>query len=81
VTAPTGKYAPLYRALKQTDADLVVSTFDELDARVGGLPPSAWSQRAWWSNGSGRTHAQSWLAAGFKVTAIDLEAQKVTFSR
>jgi hypothetical protein len=59
----------------------VVLTFDEIDRLVGGLPPSAATYEAWWSNGD-RTHVQSmsWGTAGYDAHP-DLFKRAVTFSR
>jgi Helix-turn-helix len=46
------------------------------------LPASARSQQAWWSNRKkGALQASAWMEAGYRVEAVDLDAQKVTFRK
>ena len=77
----SGKYAALCNALRQSTADLVVLSFDDLDELVDGLPKSARTHRAWWSNGTSHVQSRAWTAAGFTVREVDLDAEKVTFAR
>lgn len=55
-------------------------TFEEVDLVVGGMPPSARTQRSWWANNSSG-HALVWRAAGWHVQAVDLGAGLVVFAR
>jgi hypothetical protein len=53
-------------------------TWAELDAIVGGLPPSAARHRAWWSGN--RAHVRAWRSAGFGMTDL-IMGREVTFVR
>ena len=83
--AACGKYAPLYRHLSaRSEAEWRVS-FDEVEAILGfRLPDSARLYRPWWSNqgkSGGHSHALAWQAAGWRTSAIDLEAETLVFRR
>lgn len=46
------------------------------------LPPSARTHRAWWANDTnGHAHSKSWLAADWKVSSINMDQEKVSFSQ
>lgn len=77
----TGKYEPLsgYLAEQPDDQDVTLS-FDQIDALVRGLPPSA-SQRQWWANaGNQRGQCSAWMGVGRIVSAVDLGRREATFS-
>lgn len=77
------KYYPLYQFLQQCEEDLVTLSLDQVRAVIDApLPPSALSQRAWWSNRR-LTNAQSaaWLEAGYRVDEIDLTAGRIVFRK
>lgn len=59
-------------------SDAVTLTWPELDAIVGGVPPSAAKHRPWWSGD--RPHVRSWKSAGFEFTNLQMGSQ-VTFVR
>lgn len=78
-----GKYQPLEERL----AELAVAgqrsaefDFDDVAQLVGWLPPSAYEHRPWWGNGN-HVQAQAWLNAGWHVDQVDLERQRVRFTR
>ena len=77
--AARGKYAPLYRDLSARSEAEWRASFDEVEAILGfRLPDSARLYRPWWSNqrkGGGHSHALAWQAAGWRTSAIDLEAE------
>lgn len=77
------KYHPLFVHLKQAGGDRVVLSLQEIEALLGTrLPPSAHSQRAWWSNRSkGAVQARAWMEAGYHVAGVDWENGTVTFER
>lgn len=52
--------------------------FGTVDRLVGGLPPSARSQRTWWANSS-HGQALAWRAAGWHVDKVDFPGQRVVF--
>ena len=75
----TAKYEPLTRLLAAARQRPVTITFTDLDALVGGLPPSARAYPKWWGNRhdpSGQSSA--WAEAGYVVAAIRLGVD-VTF--
>jgi hypothetical protein len=78
------KYAPLYRYLAAHPGREVRMSFGELERILGeGLPESARHHRAWWGNQrtGPRPHAEAWMAAGWKVDAVNLGAESVSFRR
>ena len=83
--AARGKYAPLYRHLSARSEAEWRASFDEVEAVLGfRLPDSARLYRPWWSNqgkGGGHSHALAWQAAGWRTSAIDLEAETLVFRR
>jgi hypothetical protein len=56
----------------------VTLTWPELDAIVGGVPPSAAKHRPWWSGD--RSHIRAWKSAGFEIMNLQMGSQ-VTFVR
>ncbi|MCP5096723.1 MAG: helix-turn-helix transcriptional regulator [Chloroflexi bacterium] len=77
------KYFPLYRFLRQHEADELRLTIDEIEALLqAALPKSARAQRAWWSNrAKGALQAQAWMAAKYHVEDVDLEQEWVIFRK
>jgi hypothetical protein len=79
------KYEPIRDLLSGCGRETVSFSFDELAAVVGGLPPSAFVHDAWWRDATPATrHTQAsdgWLAAGYRVVALDRPGRRVTFSR
>lgn len=66
----TPKYDALARLLDEQPADEAVSfTFAEIDAIVGGLPPSS-SGRTWWANTVRHSQSAAWLRAGRRVMEV-----------
>jgi len=79
-----GKYDALgdhLRAIPPT-TQVVTLHLSEIDAIVGGLPPSARRIRQWWANDS-KVEARAWRAAGWHVErgGVNLNAGTVTFAR
>jgi len=73
------RYEALTAALKGRTEPVVTFTFGELDRLVGGLPPSARTHPAWWSNSrTSRPHSRFWLDAGRRARP-DFNAERVTF--
>jgi hypothetical protein len=62
----------------------VTLTFEEI-ARIlpGGLPPSAYRHREWWSNQHAGSHVQvrGWTGAGYRVASVSLTVRTVVFER
>jgi len=78
-----GKYRALASYLSsQTASDLSLS-FSEVEGILRfALPNSAKEYRPWWANDVSHVQAEDgWLAVGWKVDAVDLVSQRVTFSR
>jgi hypothetical protein len=81
------KYDPLTRYLENIELSTSVKslTLIELERILGfKVPSSACEHRAWWSNPTSpedHPHAQSWLAAGWKVDAVDQSERRVHFQR
>ena len=70
------------RELLSAQSGSVAFDLDELTSAVpGGLPKSAFTYEAWWSNGDS-THPQSrsWGAAGYRAHP-DLAHRRVEFRR
>ena len=77
------KYHPLYMALQTSGKDEVTLTLDEIETLVGEpLPPTAHSQRAWWSNRtSGSVQSSAWMRAGYHVEKMDFTTGQITFRK
>jgi hypothetical protein len=75
----SANYEPLRRWLSDQDADELHMAFEEIDALVGGLPPSS-ADRTWWGN-SGKGQARAWMEAGWIVASVDLAGRHVTLRR
>ena len=78
-------YDPLSKFLKSSKGGSISLAFAAIDPILGfRLPKSAKEHRPWWGNEFGPTsHSQcrAWLAAGFKVSEVDLVNQTVSFKR
>lgn len=72
------RWTALQEVLDGAAGTSVRMTWPELNALVGGLPPSAARHRAWWSGD--RAHVRVWRAAGYTVADLVLGRQ-VTFVR
>lgn len=77
------KYYPLFAYLKVQAQDELILSVTEVEQLLGvALPPTARTQRAWWSNRStGAVQSRAWIDAGYHVLKIDLEQQKLTFRK
>lgn len=81
------KYDPLRTFLEKTVPHVteITLSFQQIEAILGfNLPPSARKYREWWANPStprDHPYAQAWLAAGWKVDTVDLDAEWVRFQR
>ncbi len=75
------KYQPLQDHLRQSERSQVTLTFAAIESLMEtSLPDSARSNRAWWSNRSkGALQAAAWMAAGYLVQNLNLDAEEVTF--
>lgn len=80
------KYYPLYKHLKEAVGreEAVELTFDQVEAILQApLPASARKLRSWWANSEALTRVQAaaWMEAGYHVGSIDLEQERVVFTR
>ncbi len=83
--ARDSRYAPLARLLQSLppEEDKVGMSFEDLELLIGGrLPKYARQHRSWWANNSS-SHVQSmqWLGAGWRVSAVSMANERVTFTR
>ena len=75
------KYKPLSDRLARHEADDWSASFAELEEVLGfPLPKSARDQNAWWTGGE-KPHHEAWKGAGWRVEAVDRNAQNVVFRR
>ena len=79
----TSKYYPLYLYFKNSDEDVVTLMVADVQSIVGGgLPASARSQRAWWSNRkTAVAQSSAWIDAGYRVDKLELEKDLITFRK
>ncbi|WP_340313056.1 DUF7662 domain-containing protein [Rhizorhabdus argentea] len=78
------KYDALERHLSLLSQDEWFVDFDEIEKVLGFcLPASASRYPAWWANqsGAGHSQSQSWQAAGWQTSELDLSQRKVRFRR
>lgn len=78
-----GKYDALRKHLSSGSLTRWRASFAEIEGVLGfSLPRSAYTYPAWWSNDpTGHSHTRSWVDAGWKTEAVDLQNQKVTFRK
>ena len=74
------KYDPLADHLR-TAGNRVSMSFSEIEGLVGSLPKSAREYRPWWGNDRTHVHAKAWMAAGYEVSEVDADAERVVFER
>lgn len=75
------KYEQLSSYLREADESVLLLSFADVDAIVGGLPASARGHRTWWGNSSRHPHAVAWISAGWIVKSVDLNTQQVVLRR
>lgn len=80
------KYYPLYRFLREQPGqeEAIELSFDQIEAVLRApLPASARKSRSWWANSEswGRVQAAAWMEAGYHVSFVDLEQERVRFAR
>ncbi len=78
--SPKSKYYPLFEYLQQQpDSGLIEFDFAELEKIIGNpLPPSAWTNRAWWANSS-TLHGRAWVEAKWLVDDVDFANHRIVF--
>ncbi len=79
----SSKYYPLYLFFKNSDEDVVLLTVADVQSIIGGgLPTTARSQRAWWSNRkTAVAQSAAWIEAGYRVDKLELEKNLITFRK
>ena len=80
------RYEPLIQFLlaQPRENERVTLSFDDIDAMLGEhkLPDSARRYRAWWANDSvSHSQSQQWLNANWRVAALSITDERVTFAR
>lgn len=80
---PSSKYQQLYDHLHRLGVDEVSMGISEIEQVIGTrLPPTARTQRAWWSNRrKGAVQASAWVLAGYHTTEINLAEERITFRK
>lgn len=75
------KYEPLEKFLTRKGMSQIPMTFSDIESVIhDSLPPSARKHRAWWSNNpSNSVITYAWLAAGYKTSQVNLEAEQLVF--
>jgi len=74
------KYYPLFQHLSTSGHDSVTLSLAEIESLLGSaLPESAHKRRDWWGNRNKALQASAWMAAGYKVSGVNLEDESVTF--
>lgn len=83
--AERGKYAALHDYLQQIEIDVWETTFSEIEMILGfPLPKSARLHRPWWGNqktNNGHSQAWAWESAGWQISDVDVEREKLIFKR
>lgn len=83
--AQRGKYAPLYKRLREIKGKEWHVKFSEIEKLLGfELPASARIHRPWWANQGekgGHSHALAWEMAGWKTSQVDMIEERVVFVR
>ena len=79
------RYAPLALYLQSLpiEQDKIEMTFEEIELLIGGhLPKYSRIHRSWWANNSSsHVQSQQWLGAGWRVSAVNMPGERVTFTR
>ena len=80
--APKNEYTRLGGHLASRSAKPWAATFAELEGILRApLPDKAKEDRMWWANCYDEPQARVWLATGWRVTRVDIEAKTVVFGR
>ncbi|NUM47273.1 MAG: helix-turn-helix transcriptional regulator [Anaerolineales bacterium] len=77
------KYHPLYLVLSTSGQEEISLSLKEIETLLGHpLPLSAYQNKGWWSNRATQvSQASAWMDAGYHVTHIDLNHQRITFRK
>jgi hypothetical protein len=81
------KYDPIRELLANLPSNIKEKSFSFIEIEKilrAKLPNSAYNHRQWWENPTSpknHSHAQSWLAAGWKVATVNQNEQWIRFRR
>lgn len=81
---PKSKYAPLsiYLARRAAYTSQVTLKFSRIEEIIGDiLPHSAYHSKNWWSNVRNRSPSEAWMTVGWRVEAVNLDGEEVTFRK
>lgn len=82
VTSHSGKYAPLWRWLKQQDRAAIPATFAEIEVILGfPLPDSCRNHAPHWHSYEGSAVARAIIDAGWRASRVHLGGETVTLVR
>lgn len=78
-----GKYTPLESYLRDSGQEHVPITFQQIERIIAAsLPPSAFRDRAMWSNNPANwVMTKHWLAAGYRTESVDMKNGRLVFRR
>lgn len=85
ISSNESRYAPLANWLDlkaRDDHEKISLTFEQVETIIDDkLPPSARQHRNWWANDSvSHTQSQQWLDVGWRVSSVNISAERVVFS-
>jgi len=83
---PNGKYYPLERHLRQQKLRRLSMSFKDIENLIDdALPPTAYTNPEWWANENvaktRHVQCRAWQNEGYRVVAVDLKNQRVTFEK
>ena len=80
--AARGKYKHLFMSfLIHSAGDVWRTDFKELKERTDSSCRHPLAATEWWANDKTHSQARAWIGAGWKVAAVNIEAETVTFTR
>jgi CBS domain-containing protein len=82
--ASDSRYTPLanYLQSQPADIDAVELTLAAIEKIIDDqLPPSARRHRSMWANDLSRPQARQWIDAGWRVSRVDLDEERIIFVR
>lgn len=76
------KYRRLTEKLLNSQSKKISLSFTDIETIIeSSLPESAYTYRAFWANTTSHSIAHGWLAAGYKVVDVNMDAETVTFEK
>jgi hypothetical protein len=70
-----------YLAGQPPEEDRLEMSLGEIEDLVGRPLPATARFPSWWRNDERRTHSRAWMIAGWEVTDVQLERERVVFTR